>query len=320
MKALRMHWQAHWHNVLHLLSWHCGTGQSMAGFMPHSRESHRTACLHQLVTACRQVQGGQLAPEGREAGAWANHDDGRSRVLGQPEVRVLVHIHRQHVAHLGWRTWQCPVRERWTSQSMLIPRTSHFAACTLHPIISKYRLDASGCQGDHGHSCEPRFTVTTWHLDALGELGGGDTNAVPVQALVANDRDRDLHPARVLQLRRRDGVQPRQQRPQRAQHLRTCAKSGSSHRKLCLPCVRRNIMHIAAFRYEQRTWQHCYVYSGARGGYFETHESRGGWGPTPPCPEADVRVQSPRSRPARASVPSRLQQQHPPSAAMFPIL
>ena len=39
-------------------------------------------------------------PEGRQAGARPDHDDGRGGVGRQPEVRVGVHVHREQAAHL----------------------------------------------------------------------------------------------------------------------------------------------------------------------------------------------------------------------------
>ena len=73
-------------------------------------------------------------------------------------------------------------------------------------------------------------------LQALREVGGGDADALARQAVVAHHGHRHLHAPGMLQLRGRDGVQARQQRPQRRQHLRAHAASApSALQGACIP-------------------------------------------------------------------------------------
>ena len=73
-----------------------------------------------------------------------------------------------------------------------------------------------------GHAVAEALKQNT-HLQALGKVGGCHADALPLQACIPHDCHGDLDACGVLQLRRGDGVQPGQQRPQRCQHLQAHA-------------------------------------------------------------------------------------------------
>mmetsp|Transcript_47425 Transcript_47425/g.121059 ORF Transcript_47425/g.121059 Transcript_47425/m.121059 type:complete len:276 (+) Transcript_47425:128-955(+) len=66
---------------------------------PASEEQHRLPGRGPRLTRRQQAVLDEC-PEGRQPGAWPDHDDGRLRAGGQPEVRVLGGVNRHSVAHL----------------------------------------------------------------------------------------------------------------------------------------------------------------------------------------------------------------------------
>ena len=112
----------------------------IADRLRYCRVSHQPRATAAQSASCPFLPQRDYSPEGGQPSARANHDDGLGGILRQPEVRVLVYVHWNSVAHLISADWF----SQWCSSEAVRTKALHKCqSIPARPTASRVLMSAT---------------------------------------------------------------------------------------------------------------------------------------------------------------------------------